>query len=199
MGARWTDVERLVVCEIWKTPVRVEDQLHLLPGRTVDAVYREAEKLKIGRKALPVRDPIAVLDCDKAVLRTILNAEKGMSIDEIHRGSDVGKHRLRDALREMLAAEEIHISEYAGGYRTAHYKLGKGTNAVKPGGMTSKERRKRFEAKQRQIRKVTETDEQKAARLDAKYRARECAWWPQADAIVGNAMRAMVQLGRAGL
>lgn len=195
MGAKWTDAERVIVAEIWKMPVRVEDLLHRVPGRTRDAVYREAEKLKLGPKAIAPRDPAVQLEATKVTLRTVLKADKGMSMDEIYAESRHGKHRLRAAIEEMLAAKEAHISEYVGSYRVAHYKLGKGVNAVRPAGLTREERRARFDAK-RAAAAPKETDEQKAARLDVKYRARDCSWWPAADVTVGTAMRAMVEAGR---
>jgi hypothetical protein len=199
MGARWTDAERVIVGEIWRAPLRVEDQLHRLPGRTVEAVYREAVKLQLGAKTLQVRDPAALLNADKASLRAVMKTDKGFSMDEIYRESGIARGRLQRAIKALLEGEEVHISEYVGAYRTAHFRLGKGVNAVKPDGMSAQERRRLWEKKRREAGIGAETDEERAARLDAKYRLRECPWWPKADVVVGNAMRAMVQAGRAGL
>ncbi|MBB5444629.1 MULTISPECIES: hypothetical protein [unclassified Paraburkholderia] len=205
MGAKWSDEEREIVREIYKSTLSIEDQVHLLPGRTAIGIRAEARKLRVHKAhhanmshsamavAVHKANAARAVEIDKATLAAQLGTSGGMCQADLYRSTGIDKKRIRRLIAEMMKAEQVHIRDYGSRFNSAVFVLGKGENAVRPPPLTRKELRLRHA--ERHGLDVVMSEKEKERRRDEMYRERECSWWPQADPVVSNAMRAMVQMG----
>jgi hypothetical protein len=88
---------------------------------------------------------------------------------------------VRDLLGHMVANRRAHVSGYANPNRAKMYRYGPGENVPKPLLKTCGAQRERYEARRREGCRTATTA--------------PAPWWPAADEVLVNAVRAMIDAG----
>lgn len=172
MGARWSEKEMEAIRVFWKSDETVEAFADRLPGRTVNAINKMAEKMELGtrRRAGTVR----------AHVLEILQPGEPLTALEIAEMIGAAEQNVRHHLKLFVASGEAHIAALTGSYDTQVFRIGPGSGEAP------------VRLRGRPV--VSETERRTEREKDEAYRDREASWWPRADPCVVNAFRAMVTL-----
>ncbi|MPW17899.1 hypothetical protein GCT13_13365 [Paraburkholderia sp. CNPSo 3157] len=182
---RWTAAEKDLVRQIYASELTVDEQMHLLPGRTVKDVCAQARSLGLLKaKPLPLRD------------RIIAELKRGQpkSCGELAAAQKGKKKFIRQLMNRLCAEGLAHIHAWTDRYIEPIYVCGPGQDAPKPAPRTQLEYMRRRLARQ-QVGSDP-FDDSNDEELDWRHSS-VAEWWPRADAVVTAAFKLMVMVGRA--
>lgn len=144
MAARWSPEELAILAGIWKSPIPVKCQMHLLPARTKSTACHQAARQGLGEKCRGVSKLIDEIE-------HLLKDGKSRSAAAVFKEVDINLGHARRLLNRLVTERRAHITRWeqvsGNGLWQAMYLIGEGVSAPKPKKMTQKERNARFERK----------------------------------------------------
>lgn len=207
--------ELAIIHKIYESPVTIERQMHLLPGRTEKGVQAKARGMG-WKKNMPNQ---------MNRMHDLMADGEPRTAVEIERIIGVRRKFVSDTLARAVKAGTYHVVEYLGNYRAAVFKFGPGVSVPRreashtPLWVYSRRRRAAKNAAKWAARRLAEsgtprqtpkepeavserpdafiatTAEQDERELDEQFR-NPGKWWKSADTTVVDAMRSMVSVGR---
>lgn len=141
MGTRWSEEEKAILRDIWKSPIPANLQAHRLPLRNIDNINRMAVRLKLGAKR---RDYSPMLQ----VIRELMRDGEPRTTKEIAARVNGSVCQVRILLDAEVTGKRFHVMRWSQGGRNGQwqkvYRFGKGRNAECPAPMTQSERNRKF-------------------------------------------------------
>lgn len=148
MAARWSPEELVILADIWRSPIPIKDQMHLLPGRTESTSCHQAARQGLGEKRRGVSKFVEEIE-------QLLKDGKPRSAMAVFKEIDINLGHAWKMLNRLVKEKRAHITRWeqvcGNGVWQAVYLIGEGVNARRPQKMTQKERNARFERKADQL------------------------------------------------
>lgn len=183
---KWTEADKKRLAAIYASGKKIKDHVGQFPGRSLDTIRHKANELGLKSERLSVIDQ----------LRKLMADGEPRTAKQLAGLVDAAKKSIRDVMVQLVQAGEAHIEGYTGSYYEMIFKWGPGVNAVKQIAVTAAaERVAAVRAVRQPIQKPVRDAAAIERRLDSRYRS-DAAWWPKADPVVVNAMKAMVGAGK---
>lgn len=141
---RWSDEDKAILREIWKSTESIQSQVHRLPGRTAEHLRQKAKDLGLERK------PRSAPGWKR--IRDTLAGGRIMTIQDLAEAVHLSTQQVRELLDAAVERGDAHIFDWVRVSRNGHaqkrFKLGSGKNAKAPAHFTHAERQERWESKQ---------------------------------------------------
>jgi hypothetical protein len=141
MAAVWTQQEIETLRVMWQSSVPIKDQMHLLPGRSMQYAFRKAKQLGFGAKHRGHSEMLGVV-------ADLMADGKARAAIDVFKEIDIDLGHARELLGRLVNEGRAHITLWrqagCNGQWQALYVIGAGVSQPKPKKMTQKQRVERF-------------------------------------------------------